>query len=308
MNSPELLTDFELCDRRGYWSRDWERGRITFQQLLEAGIKAGLTSTRMDYGQEAGEAVISLAAEREIVTKELNVYDLAVHHASLADVLCHAIRTPHERQWGFPEPTRLPNGIEWQGSAFMSPDGSKLRRVILVSHWDQDRHYSFCRSWETIGNIAAYTLPMQLAICVLGPMREGKHYGYFSRAYRHPINKGLRFRKRTEGRFKESWSQIFREDFDDIPTLDWLSAMHSDGVLADSAFSVTVDVPSRDAQKHVLDLASRKLDKLMNLKEVPDERFTGCSWPVRCPYISPCHAGMEPNGRFGFVRIDQIGS
>jgi hypothetical protein len=148
---------------------------------------------------------------------------------------------------------------------------------------------------------------MQLAICVLGQVRDGKRYGYFSRGYRHPINRGLRFRKRTDkgNGFKSSWEQIFREDFDDISTSDWLSAMHADGVLSDSAFSVTVDVPSKEARTHVLDLAARKLDRLMNLKNVPDEQFTGCSWPTRCGFISPCHSGQSPNGKFGFVKISQ---
>lgn len=310
MHTDRLLTQTEICERAGYWALDWERAKIAFQELLEAGVKAGLTSTRADYGEEAGEAVIALASERELFTKELNVYDLCIHNASLADILSHAIRTAQERPWGFPEPASLPNGVEWQGSSFLSPDGSKLRRVVLVSHWDQDRHYSFCRSWETIGNIAVYGLPMQLAICILGQARQGKRYGYFSRGHRHPVNRGLRFRKRTDStsKFKSSWEQIFREDYDQISTHDWLSAMHADGVLADSCFSVTVDVPEEKTRKHILDLASSKLDKLLSMKTVPDEQFTSCSWPVRCPYISPCHSGQSPNGRFGFVPVDQLAS
>ena len=302
----ELLSQTEICERAGFWALDWKRARITFQQLLEAGVREGLLTEREDHGECAGEAVIGLAAEREILTKELNVYDLCIHNASLADILVSAIRRPQEQPWLIPEPQSLPNGIEWQGSAFLSPNGTKLRRTVLVSHWDEDRHYSFARSWETIGNIALYKLPMQLAICILGQARSGKRHGYFSRGYRHPVNRGLRFRKRTDAGtgFKSSWQQIFREDFDEIPTADWLQAMHADGVLADSAFSVNVDVPEEKTRKHILDLASRKLDKLMSLKTVPDEQFTGCSWPVRCPFISPCHKGeTAPNGKYGFIQI-----
>ena len=305
-NTDELLATTETCERAGYWSLDWEKARITPNQLLQAGIKEGLLSTRTDFGECAGEKVIETASVKELTTDYANVYDQVIHQASLSDVLCHALRKAQDEPWKLPEPTTLPNGVAWRPSVFLSPSGQSLRRVVLVSHWDKDRHYSFCRDWSTIGNVCIYQIPMQLAICVLGPSREGKHYGYFSRAYRHPVNRGLRFRKKSEGKFKSTWEQIFREDFNDISTLDWISAMHSDGVLSDSAFSVTVDVPSKDAQKHVLDLASRKLDKLMSLKEVPDERFTGCSWPVRCPYISPCHSGMEPNGKYGFVRVDQL--
>jgi len=308
MNTDELLSQTEVCERAGYWSLDWQRARITFQQLLEAGVREGVMTSRPDHGECAGEAVIGISSEREILTSELGVYDLCIHNASLADVVSSAIRRPQEPPWTIPETTSLPNGVEWQGSTFLSPDGSKLRRVVLVSHWDKDRHYSFCCDWTTIGNVCAYSLPMQLAICVLGQARNGKRYGYFSHGYRHPVNKGLRFRKRADkdSKFKSSWESIFREDFDDIPTADWLSAMHADGVLADSAFSVTVEVPSKEMRTHVLDLAARKLDKLMNLKSVPDEQFTGCSWPTRCQYITPCHSGNAPSGRYGFVRVDQV--
>jgi len=308
MQTDELLSQTEICERAGYWAVDWQRAKITFQELLEAGVREGVTTSRVDHGEAAGEYVIGIASEREIFTKELSVYDLCVHNASIADIVSMAIRRLQEPPWTIPAPQSLPNGIEWKGSAFLAPGGGSLRRIVLVSHWDEDRHYSFARSWETIGNVALYGLPMQLAICVLGQARGGRRYGYFSRGYRHPVNRGLRFRKRTDAnsKFKSSWEQIFREDYDEIATADWLSAMHADGVLADSCFSVTVDVPNAEVRKHVLDLASRKLDKLMSMKTVPDEQYTGCNWPTRCQYISPCHRGDSPNGKYGFVQITYL--
>jgi hypothetical protein len=311
MNTDELLSQIETCERAAWWSLDWEKSRITPNQLLLEGIREGLLSGRSDFNESAGERVVEIASKRELTTDYPGVYDQVIHTASLADVLSHTLRKAAGEPWKLPEPTTIPGGHEWASSVFLAPGGQTLRRVVLVSHWDKDRHYSHCRDWSTIGNICAYELPMQLAICVLGQVRDGKRYGYFSRGYRHPVNKGLRFRKRTDAgsKFKSSWEPIFREDHDEITTADWLSAMHSDGVLADSAFSVTVDVPTKEARQHVLDLAARKLDRLMSLKTVPDEQFTGCNWPVRCPYISPCHGGApEPNGRYGFVRVDQVGS
>jgi hypothetical protein len=310
METDFLLSQIETCERAAYWSLDWEKNRITPNQLLLEGIKSGVLSTRADFGECGGERVVEIASVKELTTDYPQVYDQVIHTASLADVLCHALRKAQEAPWTMPEPTTLPGGHEWVSSTFLAPGGQSLRRVVIVSNWSKDKHYSFCRDWSTIGNVCAYELPMQLAVCVLGQVREGKRYGYFSRGYRHPVNRGLRFRKRTDAGtgFKSSWQQIFREDFDEIKTVDWLQAMHADGVLADSAFSVTVDVPSKEARKHVLDLASRKLDKLLNMKTVPDEQYTGCSWPVRCPYISPCHKGDEPSGRYGFVPVDKINS
>jgi hypothetical protein len=265
-------------------------------------------SSRTDFGESGGEKVVEIASVRELTTDYPNVYDQIIHTASLADVLSHALRKAVDEPWGIPESTTIPGGHEWASSVYLAPSGTSLRRVVLVSSWSKDKHYSFCRDWATVGNICAYSMPMQLAICVLGPVREGKHHGYFSRGYRHPVNKGLRFRKKTDSgsKFKESWQQIFREDFDEIPTADWLSAMYKDGVLEDSCFSVTVDAPNERTRTHVLDLADRKLDRIMSMKTVPDEQFTGCSWPTRCPYITPCHSGYDPSAKYGFVRVDQV--
>jgi len=136
-------------------------------------------------------------------------------------------------------------------------------------------------------------------------MRDGKRHGPLSKARRHPRSKQIKFRKKNDVGvpFKDSWDVIFREDYSDIPTSDWLAAMHADGVLADVCFSVTVDVPNEATRKHFLDLASRKLDRLEKMNTVPDEQLTGCSWPVKCPFIKPCHAGFEPSGKYGFVQI-----
>lgn len=306
MDTDELLTQFEVCERAAYWSLDWEKNKINPNQLLQDGIREGLLSNREDYGEAAGEKVVEVGRDKELTTEYSDVYSQIIHTASLADILSHALRKSVGEPWKLPEPTTIPGGHEWVSSVYLSPSGTSLRRVVLVSNWSKDKHYSFCRDWTTIGNISSYNLPMQLAICVLGQVRDGKRYGYFSRGYRHPVNKGLRFRKKTDvnSRFKESWIQIFREDFDEIPTADWLSGMYKDGVLEDSCFSVTVDAPNDRTRTHVLDLASRKLDKLMNLESVPDEQFTGCSWPNKCGYILPCHSGNNPSGKYGFVRIE----
>ncbi len=301
----ELLSSLETCERAAYWNLRWERNKITPTQLLHSGIREGLLTERKDFGECAGESIMGLAAEKEILSEQQNIYAEVIHSASLADIISCAVRKPSEGPWVIPEVATIPGGLQWSSSVFLAPSGGYLRRVVLVSSWGKDKHYSFCRSWETIGNICAYSLPMQVAIVVLGQYREGKRYGPLSRGLRHPANKVLRFRKRHDvgSGFKNTWNQVWREDFDEISTAEWLAAMHNDGVLSDVCFSVTVEVPEATAKAHVLDLASRKLEKLYKIESVPDEQFTGCSWPVKCAFISPCHSGQEPNGRFGFVKL-----
>jgi hypothetical protein len=305
----ELLSQIETCERAAYWSLDWERARITPNQLLQAGIREGLLSERRDFGQAGGEKIIEIAANRELTTDYPDVYAQVIHTAALADILCHALRKAVDEPWKIPEHVTLPSGRVWRSSSLLSPSGASLRRIILVSNWSRDKHYSFCRAWETIGSVCAYASPMQLAVCVLGHVRDGKRYGYFSRGYRHPINKGLRFRKKNDVStgFKSTWQAIFREDYDNISTAEWLQGMYTDGVLEDSCFSVTVEVPQESARKHVLDVAARKLDRIEKTTSTPDENYTGCFWPSRCQFIGPCHAGeKEPNGRYGFFPISAL--
>lgn len=308
MNSPSLLTAYEKCPRLAYWSRDWQRAKIDLTELLQEGIKEGVRTSREDYGNASGEKVMEISAQREIVQDKYSVYDACIHTASLADVVSSAIRKAKEPPWLLPDPIGLGNGPTWHSGAFLSPSGESLRRIVLASNWSTERHYSEARSLFSLGEVAAYGLPMQQAVIVLGQSRDGKRHGYFSKGVQHPANKRLRFRKRNSPgeSFKSSWITIFREDHDEISTHDWLQEMHQDGVLADSCFSVTIEVPERAARQRIVDVMARKLDTLYNLEKIPDEQYTGCFWPTRCQYVNNCHSEVEPSGRFGFVRTDQL--
>ena len=305
MNTPQILTAYEGCNRAAFWSRDWERAKIDLNDLLREGIKAGLLTSEPNHGQFSGERVVEISAEREIVQDKHSVYDSCIHTASLADVIVSAIRKPKDPPWLLPEPIALGNGPLWESAAFLAPSGQSLRRIVLATSWSDERHYAEARSLFSLGEVCAYGLPMQEAIIVLGASREGKRHGPFSKALQHPVNKKLRFRKKSEGKFKESWGVIFREDHDEIDTHTWLQAMHGDGVLEDHCFSVTIEVPEKAARKRIVDVMARKLDALYNLKALPDEQYTGCFWPSRCQYVNNCHSDQEPSGRFGFVRISE---
>ena len=303
MNSPQLLSSFEHCDRKGFWDRDWERAKIDFHELLMAGITEGLTTTRQDLGTAAGEAVIGIASEREILTKEHNVYDLCVHHASIADLVSTALRKPSDAPWGFPEPQTLPNGVLWHSGAFLSPDGTKLRRIVLATNWSDERHWSEARSYFSLAESCIYGLPLQQAVIVRGASRDGKRHGYWSKGLRHPANRKLRFRKKSEGKFKDSWATIFREDHDEISTLEWLDALYSDGVFSDICFSVEIPIPEKAARQKIVDLAAKKLDIIYQTKELPEPNLSTCFWPVPCAHKGHCHSGLPPSGKYGFVQI-----
>jgi hypothetical protein len=309
MDIPALLTAYEPCKRKGIWSRDWERSKIDLHELLLEGIKEGVTTDREDYGEAAGERIMEISARREIVSDQHDLYSQVIHHCAIADIVSCAIRKPSEPPWGVSEPVSLPNGLQWQGGDLLAPDGLKLRRVVLATNWSDDRHYSEARSWFSLGNVCAYELPMQEAVIILGTNRDGRRHGYWSKGLRHPVNKKLRFRKKndTETGFKSSWKTIFREDYDDISTKEWLEAMYSDGVLQDICFSVEVPVPEKTTRQKIVDLAARRLDEIYRTKELPLQQLSTCDFPIPCIFRNPCHSGNSPSGKYGFVRVDQVG-
>ncbi len=306
MTSPQLLTAFEHCTRKGFWSLDWERAKIDLHELLMAGITEGLTTTRQDIGEAAGEKIMEISAVKNIVSDQHDLYSQVVHHCAIADIVATAVRKPQEAPWTFPDPETLPNGVLWHSGCFLAPSGTSLRRIVLATNWSDDRHFSEAQSWHSLAESCVYGLPLQEAVIVLGASRDGRRHGYWSKGLRHPVNKKLRFRKKTDraNGFKDSWSVIFREDYDEISTREWLDAMYSDGVLQDVCFSVEIPLPEKAARQKVIDLAAKKLDILYSTKELPEPNLSTCFWPSRCHFINCCSKGeSEPNGKYGFVRI-----
>jgi hypothetical protein len=79
--------------------------------------------------------------------------------------------------------------------------------------------------------------------------------------------------------------------------------MLSDGVLSDVCFVVDLPVPEPKARQNIVDLAVRRLGQIWTTKELPDPNLSSCFWPSRCAFVSNCHRGDLPSGRYGFVQI-----
>ena len=296
MNTPTLLSHFETCNRKGAWSREWERETLDSAQILEAAIAAGVMEReRQDLGEVAGEEIMSLAASRGLETKSHQVYDSAVHHAALADLLTTAVRKPSEAPWTRPEP--LTSG--WRPAAFLDPSGTRLRRVVLATSWSDERHYAEIRSWYALGEVAAYKLPMQQVVLILGVQRDGRRHSPWTKGLLHPQNRKLRFRKAGGGPFKETWERIWREDHGEIDRMTWLQGMLDDDVLRDVCFKIDIPVPGDIEVQRLTDMAARKLEQLVRMKELPDQQLSTCDWPVPCVFQRECHGGGSPTeGRF----------
>jgi hypothetical protein len=177
--------------------------------------------------------------------------------------------------------------------------------VIFVTSWNDDRHYGACRAWESLGEVCMHGLPMQIVVVRLGQHQDGKYHSFWTHGLRHPANKKLRFRKRhrIDEPFRESWIEVWREDYDDISTLDWLQGMLEDGVLQTALMKIDLPVPKAEARQRIIDLARRKLNLIREAAELPMQNLSTCDFPVPCRHRDHCHAQEEPSSVYGFVRL-----
>ncbi len=307
-SSASLLTNLETCSRKGYWSI-WESWKLQPKEILLRALNVALTAQESPdgaFGETAGAEIMQLAEDRGLDTESFQVYDEVCHLACLADILTSAIRKPKDEPWLIPEPLQ-----NWKSECFLSPDGRNLRRIVLVSHWTDARHYSECRSWFTLGEQAHYKLPMQMVVLVLGQKRAGKYHSPWCQGYQHPANKQLRFRKRSAGSraegnaFNDKWGKIWREDHAEISRETWLQSMLTDDILRDVCFKVDVPVPPAEQCKKIRDMAKRKMDRLAKLTEKPEANLSSCDWPTPCVFRRLCHTipEREPSERNGFVSV-----
>jgi hypothetical protein len=299
-DTAHLIETFESCDRKTFLAQRWEKNKIPAGRMLEAGIRAGLTYDGADFGEEAGSVVYELGATRGIDSDLYDQHSEVVHVAAMADIVSVAARKKGDKPWKSPDPLE-----DWDPSCFISSDGLHLRRIVCVPNWSEERQNSITRSWATLGPVAFYDLPMQIGVVITGNRRDGKYHSFWNHALQHPQNRKLRFRKKNDisKGFKDTWLECWRPDHDEIGTRDWLDAMIGDDVLRDLFFKIDVPRMEEISRRRVMDIARRKLERIRNIKTMPDENYTGCSFPTRCQFLGCCNRGEMPNGRFGFVPL-----
>src|ERR1700690_1581466 len=303
-----LLNSYETCPRAGFFARSWASQRLGSSQMTLEAIQHVLACKELagesSWGALAGATVMQLAADRGLDTTLHEIYPSVVHHSALADILVTTLRKMGDSPWGVRAPVD-----NWKSSASLWPDGSHLRRVILLRHWTEEREGSTRNCWGCLGECAVYGLPMKLAVLVIGQQRNGKRSSPFTKAFRHPSNRTLRFRKKERNRsqtFSDRWTQVLREDCADITTEQWLAAMLKDDVLADVAFHLEIPVPENLLRMRILDMSRRKLDALYAMKKKPEANLSGCDWPVSCAFKRCCWGAKEtePSEKNGYIQID----
>jgi hypothetical protein len=141
---------------------------------------------------------------------------------------------------------------------------------------------------------------MDCLIVEIGSLRDGRWSNAFTRGYRHPVSKTLRFRKRDGDDFGSTWVKVEREH-DSASREDWLDAMTEDGVLAEA---VHVHSVAQNRVPEILALAQVKMARIREAQEPPEENLTACFTRINpCPFRSCCPRGTEPSPEAGFVQI-----
>lgn len=301
MDSATLLRTDDACRRRAFYAQRWMPTALRPKEILTRSIAHGLMA-----GGDAGEAAeaesLRLATEIGIDTEQTDLLSLAEHIAGLAIFvawLLRGIQPPYKR----PEAVSLPDGQQWFSGAFLSQDERSLRSVRLVDRWDAWTQTALEHSWQVAGECAAYGVPMSLVVVEIGQLRNGRWSNPFTTAYRHPVSKTLRFRKRDGHDFGSTWEKVLRET-DNATREEWLDAMADDGVLAESLHIHRIE-PERVQERAALAVA--KLIRIQETRTFPEPQLSQCFQRVSpCPFRSCCPRGEEPSEALGFLRPPAI--
>lgn len=294
----QALSSDDSCRRRAWYERHWRAPSLSPKQILREAIEHGLQSSADDPGEAAAEEAMRLAVEVGIDTAELDLLGLTEHIAAQADFLTWLLRVTAS-PWERPETLELPSGSPWVSGAFLGDSGANLRSIALVDRWDAWTQTALEYSWAVAGECSVYGAGMTVTVFELGSLRKGRWTNPFTSAYRHPVGKVLRFRRRDGEDFSAGWEKVWREK-DSATREQWLDQMTEDGVLPD-----VVHVHAVAESSGILhQLAQDKLVRIAETREAPEIQPSRCFDKLHpCPYRSACPFDREPSEELGFVRL-----
>jgi hypothetical protein len=279
--------NFDTCERKYLWSRKWLFPRISLMGAMYKALDAGLVSGSP---QTAKDTLMSLAANPGLDIQGYAVYDIAVHHAALIEILTTYLLGKGEA-WIPAHPVKLDNH-EYQPESYLMPDG-RLRRVVLCAWFDDARKLKEAHGWRTVGDIAATGRPMLLNALTIGNSRQGMRHSPWTRGFLHPTNKTLRIQRvaqREKEPFSDSWKKVWRERTDfGIP--EWLKVMQQDNAFEGNVNSFAVPV----SENREL-LEREMLERIKEMATAKDRmRRSGCFGLSPCGFAKVCHLSYMTN-------------
>lgn len=278
----DAIEKFERCRRLYRWDKDYIGGRIKPLAALYESLTAGLL------GGDSKTALMSLAASPGLDLNVQDIYGTAVHLSFLAEILTAYLKGPEE--W-------VKSGEVWES-------GPDLRRIVLCSTWNEETKMREIRSWRTLLPVCTEDRPMLLNFISIGSTVEGRRVSPWTRAWAHPKNNALRFKKKDGESLGPGWEQVWRERAN-TDVMRWLSIMQRDRVFDDLVHSVKVPVPAR--RDEYLEDIGRIQEEMAALPENPPMNRGGCYRFSPCEFVSVCHGPQKKTpGECGWIKVSDV--
>jgi hypothetical protein len=278
MITTEDIAIFDECSKKYVFSA-WQTPRISLATALNDSLRVGLLS-----GDPAAAKnhLMHTAAEPGLAVSTPSIYDCAVHHAALIELITTYLLAG-EGAWKA-APVVTINGRSYQPLSFVRP--ACLRRVVLCSRWDQQRALEETHSWRTVADSAALGLPMLINAIVIGSATKGLRPSVWTRGYSHPVSKDLRIKSKMKDgeNFNSNWRRVYREQSSRTPA-EWLHLMQADNAFDDVVQSVSVGLPTHKVHEQMKEM----MDSIATTT-VGEMRRSQCFKVSTCPYSVCCHS------------------
>jgi hypothetical protein len=282
MITTEDIALWDECERKRLYSL-YQTPRVSLAQALNDSLRIGLLSGKPEL---AKNHLMQLAADPGLAISGVSVYEVAVHHSALIELIV-AYLLADEGKWKAAPKVNV-GGHEFQPLSYARP--ACLRRVVLCSRWDQQRALEETHSWRTVADSAALGLPMLINAIVIGSATKGLRPSVWTRAFQHPVAKDLRIKSVAKNgeNFNQNWRRVLRESSSKSPT-EWLKLMQTDNAFEDVVHSTSINLPTH--------LAYEQLKEMMDQISVTTEgkmRRSSCFKQSTCPMAILCFNPDSP--------------
>lgn len=243
--STESLVTFDECERKFAWIDQYEPPRktlaIALYQSLAEGLKSGIP-------EKAKHRLLRMAANPGLAISGTGIYDVAIHHATLLELLCTYLLSTEEGRWKRADSINL--GPYYYRPQSYLLQGNRIRRVVLATAWTPEREAEERNSWRTLGDMAMTGKPMVINVLIIGSLKFGKRLSPWTKGYLHPKSQELRIMGRPQPdnnnrrmTFNDSWKQIWRETHQGVLAKEWLGVMQKDHAFDEVVKTITIDLP-----------------------------------------------------------------
>lgn len=287
MISTEEFVQHDTCPRSQTYTSRYEPLRVSLNYALNESLYTALS---VGNPIAASDKLMELAARPGIEVESRSLYDSAIHHSRLVELLASYVLAVG--------PLLVPDLItcewgEFQPRSFLTEDG-RLRRVVLCDRWTPERELLERFSWRTAIDSAITNRPMIITALVIGRVQNGFRPSVWTQGFEHPMTREIRIQKR-EGKFTENWRSHYRENTQ-IKALEWLRIMQEDGAFEGRVFSAT-----QNPDPSVLPQVAATAREMGSMRQTR----SSCYRFKPCPFLPACSQSKSP-AELGWIEKNSL--